>query len=725
MLRNIKILLILANLIVGNIYAQYYVKSASELNGILSNLVPGDTIVMANGTWTNQQIILDAFGSENDSIVLMAETAGHVILTGTSTLRIRGKYLKVDGLRFENGFSSDDGVIEFRRGSSKAYNSRLTNTSVVNYNPESKSSGYKWVSIYGKNNRVDHCYFENKMNDGALLVVWMPDSGEEVFHRIDHNYFGKREPLGYNGGETIRIGTSSYSLHDASCTVEYNYFEECDGEAEIISNKTGNNTFRYNTFYECDGTLTFRHGEKSYAYGNFFFGNNKPGTGGIRLVGPHHEIYNNYFVDLAGGDNDWNAALTMMNGIGPEPINGYTQVDSVTIVNNTFVNCKNTFLIGAVNSSYSSTMVLPPSNSVIANNIVKSSQQIFKIENMFENMTFEGNIMSGGSLGIEQPSGITITDPMLVLGTDSLWRINDSSPAYNAGVGLYDMVLDDMDGQLRDSNKDIGSDEFSSDPVKIIPRNKNNSGPSWLGTNVPVSLSIEINGGGKVELNPSGGAYELGTQVQITAIPNDGSTFENWSGDTTSTDNPITIIVNKPWHIIANFNDPKFYTYNLFISGSGKVDVTPDLSEYPEGLEVEFNAIPSDGWIFSKWNGSLTGNKNPDTLIFDSNENVQAIFEIATDVKDEDLQYDYHLDQNYPNPFNPSTIIKYSIKKSTQTRITIVNILGKVVDTLVDEIKQKGNYQINYNASKLTSGIYFINFKAGHFNDTKKMVLNR
>ena len=205
----------------------------------------------------------------------------------------------MDGLRFESGHSDDNGVIEFRNGSSKAYNSRVTNTSIVNYNPAIRGEEYKWVSIYGTHNRVDHCYFKGKLNDGALLVVWIPDSGEEVFHKIDNNYFGERPPLGYNGGETIRIGTSDYSLGDASCIVEYNYFERCDGEAEIISNKTGNNIFRYNTFFECDGTLTFRHGEKSYAYGNYFFGNNKPGTGGIRLVGPYHQIYNNYFVDLA------------------------------------------------------------------------------------------------------------------------------------------------------------------------------------------------------------------------------------------------------------------------------------------------------------------------------------------------------------------------------------------------------------------------------------------
>ena len=708
--------------------AQYYVSSASELNSVLSSLVPGDTVIMTDGVWTNQQVIFDAFGNENDSIVLKAETPGHVILTGTSTLRIRGKYLKVDGLRFEGGYSADNGVIEFRRGSSKAYNSRLTNTTIVNYNPESKGDEYKWVSIYGTNNRVDHCFFENKLNDGALLVVWPPDSGEETFHRIDNNYFGERQPLGYNGGETIRIGDSEHSLSDASCIFEYNYFERCDGEAEIISNKTGNNTFRYNTFFECDGTLTFRHGEKSYAYGNFFFGNNKPGTGGIRLVGPHHQVYNNYFVDLAGGDSDWNAALTLMNGLGdyPEfPINSYTQVDSVLVAHNTFINCKNTFLIGVVNSSYSSTMKLPPANSTFANNIVTTTEQIFDIINPFENMVFEGNIMNGSLLGIDQPSGILLEDPLLNLSADSLWRINESSPAYNSAAGSYSMVQYDMDGQLRDFNKDIGADEFSSDAIVITPRNSTNSGPNWLGQDVPVGVSIIFNGGGKVEYNPPGGVYDIGTEIELTAVPNEGGTFDSWSGDISSTENPVSFTVTGPMEITVNFNDPNFYKYTLFKSGSGTVTVSPNLAEYPEGSSAVFTAIPSEGWQFKNWNGSLLGNKNPDTLVFDSNENVQVVFETITSVKESEVPNEYKLNQNYPNPFNPSTQISYSLKEAAHTKLKIISVLGNVVDVLVDEFQSQGIYQLNYNASKLTSGVYFINFEAGGYKETKKMILKK
>ena len=83
---------------------------------------------------------------------------------------------------------------------------------------------------------------------------------QENHHRIDHNYFGQRPILGSNGGETLRIGTSHYSLSNSYTMIESNYFDRCNGEVEIISNKSGSNTIQNNVFFESRGTLTLRHG---------------------------------------------------------------------------------------------------------------------------------------------------------------------------------------------------------------------------------------------------------------------------------------------------------------------------------------------------------------------------------------------------------------------------------------------------------------------------------
>ena len=92
----------------------------------------------------------------------------------------------------------------------------------------------------------------------------------------------------------------------------------------------------------------------------------------------------------------------------------------------------------------------------------------------------------------------------------------------------------------------------------------------------------------------------------------------------------------------------------------------------------------------------------------------------------------FTLEQNYPNPFNPSTKIRYSIPASlnpsqgvTLTQLKIYDILGKEVAALVNKNQQPGNYEVNFDASNLASGVYFYQLKAGNFEQVKKMVLLR
>ncbi len=83
----------------------------------------------------------------------------------------------------------------------------------------------------------------------------------------------------------------------------------------------------------------------------------------------------------------------------------------------------------------------------------------------------------------------------------------------------------------------------------------------------------------------------------------------------------------------------------------------------------------------------------------------------------------YELSQNYPNPFNPSTTIKYQLPASGNVIIKIYDILGSEVATLVDDFQNEGRYEINFNASKLASGVYLYRLKENDFVNTKKMIL--
>lgn len=83
----------------------------------------------------------------------------------------------------------------------------------------------------------------------------------------------------------------------------------------------------------------------------------------------------------------------------------------------------------------------------------------------------------------------------------------------------------------------------------------------------------------------------------------------------------------------------------------------------------------------------------------------------------------YQLEQNYPNPFNPSTTIRYSIPTDQKVLIEVFNILGQKVATLVNDFKYAGNYQIDFNAGHLASGLYIYRINTTSYTETKKMLL--
>ena len=85
----------------------------------------------------------------------------------------------------------------------------------------------------------------------------------------------------------------------------------------------------------------------------------------------------------------------------------------------------------------------------------------------------------------------------------------------------------------------------------------------------------------------------------------------------------------------------------------------------------------------------------------------------------------FSINQNYPNPFNPTTNIRYSIPNSENVQIKIYDLLGRELQTLVNEFKQAGTYELEFDATDISSGVYFYRIQAGDYVDTKKMVLLR
>lgn len=457
---------------------EYMIENADQLSDLTTH--PGDVVILKNGVWMNQNLVFTGNGTAEQPITLRAETGGEVILTGNSSLRLYGEYLVVDGLLFADGTTSSEAVIEFRISSSKkARHCRVTNTKIINYNPSGKDTDYKWVSLYGHHNRVDHCHFEGKTHNGALLVVWRTTDPD--YHQIDHNYFARRPDLGYNGGEIIRIGISETSLSDSHTLVENNLFEECNGEIEIISNKSGHNIYRNNTIRDSRGTLTLRHGNSCEVYNNFLFGGTSKDCGGIRIIGKDHKVYNNYLQDIRG--DEYRAAISIVNGMPDSPLNEYLRVINALVVNNTLVNCAHPIVIGAEVDQLKS---LPPKDCHISNNVVvvytstSTKSRLIEYDADPENITYRNNMMYGVALGIPDQPGIAIQDPLLEF--DDIWRPSHVSPVISYGATGYPFMTFDIDGQSRSGEIDAGCDQVSEELATNRPLKKPDVGVQWEGS---------------------------------------------------------------------------------------------------------------------------------------------------------------------------------------------------------------------------------------------------
>ena len=340
-------LLTVALLIVAGVPAvakELPVADVAALKAAVKVAQPGDTLLLAAGTWHDAKLVFTGEGTPQAPITLRAAVAGKTILTGQSTLRIGGDYLVVEGLSFQDPDPEVSDLIDFRRDSKRlSHHCRLTNCAVINTQPLDSSTESRWIGVYGSDHRVDHCSFAGKSGKGTTFVVWL-GNGNQGGHRIDHNYFGPRERLGKNGGETIRIGDSQTSLENGKCLVEQNLFERCNGETECISNKSCQNIYRENTFREVSGTLTLRHGNGCLVERNVFLGNEANGTGGIRIIGEDHVVRGNYLTQLTGDDG--RSAITLMMGIPDSPLHRYFQVQRALVEDNSIVDCEHPLLIG-------------------------------------------------------------------------------------------------------------------------------------------------------------------------------------------------------------------------------------------------------------------------------------------------------------------------------------------------------------------------------------------
>ena len=489
----------------------YKVANIEEFNEKSKILMAGDSIVLSNGIWKDAKLVFKGNGVKNNYIYLLAEKPGEVSLEGESYLRMSGNWLYVSGLVFKNGHSPRSTVIEFRTSSKDyAYNSVLNECVIDRYNQEVKDSTDNWIALYGQKNTIQNCYFAGKTNVGTTLIV-CPNDENSIHnqHLIYRNYFGFRPRLGSNGGETIRMGTSEVCTNSSQTIVKGNYFEHCSGETEIISNKSCDNVILDNTFYECEGSVVLRHGNNALVAGNWFIGNNKPNTGGVRVINEGHKIFNNYFYRLTG--DDFRSSLAIMNGIPNSPANGYAPVRNVIVANNTYFDCDFPWAFGVGLGFRDRTA--KPENTLLLNNLIfcPTNEELIKYYDKTDGIALDNNVLvnKDGNLNIKGAVKGEVYRSKL----GNLDVVYSNTPAKKVAF-----IKDDILGQMR-IKPVVGAFQNKGDSVEVELATKENCGPEWYRSKMTeitaktrrAGTVIPVNAGNDILLNAAKSAHDNDT----------------------------------------------------------------------------------------------------------------------------------------------------------------------------------------------------------------------
>ena len=272
---------------------------------------------------------------------------------------------------------------------------------------------------------------------------------------------------------------------------------------------------------------------------------------------------------------------------------------------------------------------------------------------------------------------------------------------------------------MKDSNKTKFSQRWiHSLPVVVLIALCIMYGTAIAG-NKNVSTSNSIVGFWHVELLlPDGSLFHQGTQQYHS----DGLEFENAAAPAVQPANFCMGVWKQSgdtvniYHIVFLYNGVD----TLPPTSYGELTETNILSEDGNSLNGTF-AIK----VYDLNNGShladINGTINANRIDFD---HPFTLFGTSTGINnDMHTATNYALSQNYPNPFNPTTTINYTIPKAEHVTIKVYDILGKLVQTLIDEEQPQGTYHAQLNGSNLSSGVYFYQIKADNFVEAKKMIV--
>ncbi|HWA26580.1 MAG TPA: polysaccharide lyase 6 family protein [Lacunisphaera sp.] len=395
------------------------VESVADLRARLAAAQPGDVVVVRNGRYaTDAALRIERSGTATAPIVVRAESVGGVEFAGTHGFAVTAaaSHVVIEGFVFTHAAGGNTVA-------AGAHHVRWLRNAFA-----CPGEGAD-LDVAGDDVEVARNEFRGKQVVGNMLSV--TGAGEQVARRlwVHHNHFHDYAKAGGNGAETIRFGRSWLSMSAGDGLVEHNLFVRCVGENELITNKSGANTYRYNTFLDSPGAqLTLRHGNDCRAYGNYF-----RNTDGLRVFGDRHRIYGNYFegntkgIDMGNGDGEVadGAKLTC-----------HDRPDDCVVAFNTFVNNRVHYQMGGRTNGLGAARVTVTGNVMVGGDIAVSLSPTAP-----HTATWSGNIWWGAKQGGNLPAeGFVQSDPKLVPDNAGVLRPAPGGRSTGSPAGKQDVT---------------------------------------------------------------------------------------------------------------------------------------------------------------------------------------------------------------------------------------------------------------------------------------------
>ncbi|MDX3060883.1 MULTISPECIES: polysaccharide lyase 6 family protein [Streptomyces] len=425
------------------------VTSLDALQKAIDKALPGDRIVVADGTYTvpagKAVTVSGRNGTSAAPITIVSQSRGGAVLKGERSFVLgNSSHVTLSGFTLRQSVTLEVPAT--------CTGIRLTRNTLE----FADDTDLDWVVVRGDDTKVDRNRFRSKTTAGCYLVADGPGSTAMAQRlQVLRNHFSDHSYSGGNGGEPIRLGVSSRALSSAHGVVEYNLFERCDGDPEAISVKSSDNTVRYNTIRDSVGGIVLRHGNRTTVEGNHLLG----GVNGLRLYGNDHVVANNYLYALTGRALVIGSGSTRDHHAGEtaDERRGNDACDRTLIVHNTLLNNRTT-LSG---DSGTDRPHLPQDVSVADNLLVAQSGGLVQA-GLGAGVTWRSNLLWGAALPGDIPSsGYTRADPLLRLESDGVHRLSPGSPAIGAASSGLGSVTLDLDGHARGAARDTGADQYS------------------------------------------------------------------------------------------------------------------------------------------------------------------------------------------------------------------------------------------------------------------------